>query len=510
MDRDLMDKEVICILDTRQIQRFMFRSNSYLDSLGGSDLVNHILDDAIYYALSHIDTPLREDEFDLSVDPDADIPYFNNNKIRFQLIISSAGNALCIVRTGKLCSKIIRKISRYYLDYGYSLNITAAAVAKTDDFGMDIFHLYQKLNKIKASSEISDPLGALAIVARENYTGNPAIGVDERGEYYSKASFIRRKEAKKRDIIVDMKDMYTTTGSDNKEYLAVIHADGNNLGITIGTILQRTSDYEEGTRSRRRINQSIVSIYSYIMENTLRDLRNMYKKESDDLFEKSFNVVHQGGDDVNIICKADMAISFIKIFYKYLKGQYLVHTKDKKIPLYVCAGIAYVTKETTFKEAFKLAESCCDSAKKVAKKEENLRDGLAGNWIDYQICPTHLSQELDIIRSNNAITTEGIDLYLRPYCLDDEAKNEAYYFEKLLNRCKAINDFALSEQDTKMLKQSYSMGSQNYLRWIKGMENKGVNLTGELGKSIYSDADKVKHATWFDATEIIDFVNEDD
>lgn len=34
MDKELMGKEVLGILDTRQIQRFMFRSNSYVDTLG--------------------------------------------------------------------------------------------------------------------------------------------------------------------------------------------------------------------------------------------------------------------------------------------------------------------------------------------------------------------------------------------------------------------------------------------------------------------------------------------
>ena len=507
MDKELMDKEVLCILDTRQIQRFMFRSNSYMDSIGGSDLIKHILDDAIIYALTHIDEPLNEDEFDLSCDPNAPIPYLTSDRIKFQLIISTAGNALCIVRSGRLAAKIIRKVSRYYLDFGYSLNITAAVTAKTDDFGMDIFHLYQNLNRIKSSSDISDPLGALPIVAKEKHTGNPAIGIDEKsGEYYSRASLIRRKEAAKRDVIIDIKDMKATRGNDGQEYMAVLHADGNNLGITIGRILQRTSDYEEGIRSRRNINKSIVSIYSYIMDNTLKELKEIYFSDTDDVFEKSFNVIHQGGDDVNIICKAELAIPFIKIFFKYLRGQYLVNSKESKIPLYVCAGIAYVTKESSFKEAFEMAEDCCDNAKKFAKKDDNLRDGLAGNWIDYQICPTRMTQSLDMLRSKNGMTTEGIDLYLRPYCYDDVAINETYHFDKLIDRCSVIRSLSLAEKDREMLSQSYSMGSDNYDKWIYGMSKKGIKLDELLGERIYRDSDRKRHAVWFDASEIIDFV----
>ena len=68
MKQEWMDKPVLCILDTRQIQAFMFRANSYFDTLGGSDLMLHILNDAIYSALKTIDTPLEDDEFDLSRD----------------------------------------------------------------------------------------------------------------------------------------------------------------------------------------------------------------------------------------------------------------------------------------------------------------------------------------------------------------------------------------------------------------------------------------------------------
>lgn len=189
MEKELMNKEVLCILDTRQIQRFMFKSNSYLDTLGGSDLVNEVQEKAIRYAVTHIDPPLQEEEYSLSLDPDMEIPYFTSEKIQFQLLTCSAGNAMCLVRTGALCQKIIRKISRFYLDYAYSLNLVAAVTEKTDDFGRDIFHLYKKLNAIKASCDISDPVGPISVVVREQRTGQPAIGRDEKtGEYYSRSS----------------------------------------------------------------------------------------------------------------------------------------------------------------------------------------------------------------------------------------------------------------------------------------------------------------------------------
>ena len=118
MDKELMNREVLCILDTRQIQRYMFRSNTMLDTVGASDLMIHILDDAILHALRTVNPPVPEDQFDFSLDSEGEIPYFRSTSVQFQLITCQAGNAIFIVRTGALAQKIIRRVSRYYLEYG--------------------------------------------------------------------------------------------------------------------------------------------------------------------------------------------------------------------------------------------------------------------------------------------------------------------------------------------------------------------------------------------------------
>lgn len=66
MEERLMDREVLCILDTRRIQRFMFRSNTMVDTVGASDLMTHILDDAIAYALRSVDPPVSDRQADLT------------------------------------------------------------------------------------------------------------------------------------------------------------------------------------------------------------------------------------------------------------------------------------------------------------------------------------------------------------------------------------------------------------------------------------------------------------
>ena len=510
MDSNLMDKEVLCIIETRKIQRYMFRTNTLRDSVGGSDLMRHILPDAILYALKNIDTPLKEEEYSLSPEPDKNaIPYLTSPKIKFQLALSGPGNALCLVRTGELAQKIIRKISRYYLDHAYSLNLTAAVTLKTDNLKEDLRQLYEKLQKIKASSEILDPVGALPVIMRENRTGEPVVAFDaESSTYLSKSSMLRRKEAEKRKILFDLKDMQSMTASDGKAYLAFIHADGNNIGITISRLLQAKSDYADGIIVGRTIHKTIEQIYLKVMAKTEDELKEYYLKAggSEENFIRNFQVLHRAGDDINLMCNANLAFPFLDIFYRNLEGCMIWEKDGQRIPLYVCAGISFVTLDSSFHSSYTLAEECCRSAKTAAKEERNLCDGLAGNWIDFQICDNPNIQELDMLRKRTYHTSEGIDLLLRPYSRNPKDKGRPFHYDELMRRVHTLKQSPLPEFPMKIMKQSYTLGRLDFTEWIYKMKERGVDLADSLGAPTFTDSENTTHAVWFDAIRLLDFV----
>lgn len=508
MDSRLKDKEVLCLLDTRRIQRFMFRSNTFADTVGASDLVKHILQDAVTYALHHIDEPLAADEYDMSNQPDAPIPFLTDPTVKFQLMVFAAGNALFLARTGELAQKIVRKVSRYYLDHAYSLNVAASIVEKTDDFGNDVSNLYRNLNVIKTSSSIADPLDAPPVVMLEHVTGEPVVAFDEKyGDYVSRSSVIRRQEVAKRPVVVDISQIHTTPGPNGDDYWAVIHADGNNMGITIGGILQRASGYEEGIRARRQVNANITSCYGRIMSRTLADLETFYVAgggaREDFVYE--FQIVHQAGDDINVFCNASLAIPFLHFMFKHLEGECFWREGDRAIPLYMCAGVAFVTERSSYHSAFKLAEECCRSAKTEAKKKENLVDGVAGNWIDFHVCPNPRTQALNLQRERAYVTNDGINLLMRPYCMSADRGTPVSYLG-LLDRVHALQALDLGVEERRILKLSYFVGKIEFSEWLKYAKDHGYDLAGSLGEPLYTDTDGVQHAMWYDAMELADFL----
>lgn len=499
MDEYLMNKETLCIFDTRKIQRYMFTNNSFGDTVGGGDLIKHILSDAIRFALKDY----SPDEFDLNNDPDAPVPYFDNPNIKVQQIICAAGNALLLFRKGELAQKIIRKVSRYYLEHAYSLDVVAAAVAKTDNLDGDIFNLYAKLDKIKATAHIIEPQDTLPVLMREERTGLPVIAKDEEiGDYISRATQIRRIERRKRINNADFGELPTTKHFDGKDYWGVLHLDGNNFGISISGILQSADGYAEGIRARRQVNLNIVEVYERLLNSALAELKELYdlKSGKDCDFSRVFKIVHQGGDDLNLAGDASLMIPFLRFFYKNLKGEFLWNTPKLKIPLYICGGVAFVTKDFSFHRAFRLAEECTKSAKTYAKKPQNLINGYAGNWIDFQISSSPNAEELTALREK-AYATEEMRMDLRPYCMYGDSPRS---FDALLKRIKGLRQF--SNKKIKMLRLVSGMGKRELSKWIILQKQKGTDLSAILGEPFYTG--EMERATWFDAAELMDFAAE--
>ena len=146
MDSGLLSREVLCIMDIRQIQTYLFHVNSQEAVKGGDRMVKRILEDALAWAVGQIDPPLAANQVDLTNRPtDEPIPWFRDPHIQVQMINSVAGNATLLFRTGDLCQKVLHKVSRYVLEQSYGLDFAAAAVAKKESLSDDINSLYDRL-----------------------------------------------------------------------------------------------------------------------------------------------------------------------------------------------------------------------------------------------------------------------------------------------------------------------------------------------------------------------------
>jgi PTS system sucrose-specific IIC component len=121
------------------------------------------------------------------------------------------------------------------------------------------------------------------------------------------------------------------------------------MGITIGRFAQNATDYETGIRMRRALNKNIKSTVERVMGQTLQDLAAYYEHitGSSEGFDRQFQIIHVGGDDINCVCNATMAFPFLRFFYANLEGAVMLKSGSVEVPLYMCAGVAFVTEAGT-------------------------------------------------------------------------------------------------------------------------------------------------------------------
>lgn len=498
MKSSLLDKEVLCAYDIRAIQKYIFQSNNNRDIIGASYILSTILYEAISYAMGQT---LNSSEYSIySVDikgPDIDyVPYFDDRNVKAQVIEIGAGNAFVLYRTGRLCQTITRLIQRYFLEHTYSLQLASAVTLKTDVMSEDWDHLYEELDRIKNSAPFSAPFGALPIVRKEKISALPVTGFDKfTGDELSTESIIRHSHL---DTAVDPSDDM------NIEKQAFIHIDGNSMGLIIAKIVSSRPDYLSEIKIKRRVAEYIQRKIDDALSVTEKYLQD--RMTHDELsFQKNYRRLHVGGDDVNIFCYADYAMDFVEIFVREISRTPLWDDeRTGVIYLTVCAGIGYTTGIKDFGLGLRLAEQCCASAKKEAKKPENLINGAPGNWIDFQISDSRYINDVDAERETSYKVSRSRNLCLRPYCLDDARKDTPTYYGNLQEYMRMFPEVVKSDAIRREFRDMYLLSPETVDGLLLKYWDIFAGSLDVLGKPYVSVPGREGlYAAWYDALELI-------
>ena len=172
--------------------------------------------------------------------------------------------------------------------------------------------------------------------------------------------------------------------SDKSAYVAVIHADGNDLGSMLMRIREHLcSNPDSAAAVYRELSERIDRItVSAVQEATGAVLAPDYQTRKQHKADAKIAArpIVLGGDDLTIIVRADLAVpftaTFLEAFERHSQEQlagFRNTIKDFPELLTACAGIAFVKKSYPFTAAYHMAETLCDYTKKQAKADRDAK-----------------------------------------------------------------------------------------------------------------------------------------
>lgn len=329
------------------IQGFIFSTNSLKDVVGGSELVEKVC------------TTLFESTYEQGGTS----------------IIKAAGNIKCVYDNLQECEKTVLEFPKTVMLAAPGITISQAVVKVTEEefkanfaFCMDQLEKKLKIQRNKPSKSMT--VGFMG-VERSRTTGLPAV-TQESQEYLDEGTLKKRnlsiggkatitlaeksfgiKELSPKNIALDIKDL---TGEN--DWIAIIHADGNGLGQILSKFSGSPKEFERfSTNLNQATCQAAHAAFKKVY--TAED----YRQDSS-IFP--FRPVVLGGDDMTMICKASLALDYVKVYLEEFENA----TRQKlgaENGLTACAGIAFIKSSYPFHYGYDLAETLCTQAKIVSK-----------------------------------------------------------------------------------------------------------------------------------------------
>lgn len=494
------------MLDTTGIQPYIFGSNRMRENVGASALVEQairvwpleVIQNDLHLKSNIQDTSGLDDDLSHKL-------HIERDELDAEVILRGGGNVMILFANSQHAHRFANAYSRRLLLNAPGLQTAIAHIpVEWDDSEKSLRKAISSvggtLAEKKANRSHSMPLLGLGVTAICESTGLPATNIDplldplqskvehSKQRYRAINASIWAKVEKthldlSRDRLKEMipafehdgfqfwynPELDETSGDDDEgRYLAVVHADGNNMGKRFQQVLDETNA-NAPTNDRAAIQEmrllselvnaagkdalaivggALVKAWFSVEEGgegTTVPLKRQKKlageielsywkngKIVDAEVEDSqpimpFRPLVYGGDDVTFICDGRLGLSLAVIYlnafeeatkqkinsdhYRSVREILPEELREFK----ACAGIATVKLHYPFARAYELAEDLCQNAKDFVKTDLN----VTASALDWHIAQSGLSGSINTIREREYSVPAGI-LTQRPLLLDDK------------------------------------------------------------------------------------------
>lgn len=404
------------------IQGYIFQTNELQDIIGASELVNEIC------------TSLFEKTVGTSF------------KVENQ-VIAAAGNIKYEFDSKEECEKVVRVFPKKVMEAAPGITISQAVVEeKEEEFGTLVDTLEAKLRAQRNRPMRSLTMGLMGI-QRSRATGLPAVKTED-GEFIDLSTAPKREKGKKGTRQRLCNDAFGDNVANNKNFpfnisdicnknnwVAVIHADGNGLGQIVQKIGKDKEKFSNFSKSLDAATHAAAqAAYTVISDK--------YHFETETIIPIRPIVV--GGDDFTVICRGEFAIEYVEAYMENFEKETEKKLSDigvgADVPkkLTACAGVAFIKANYPFYYGYNLAEALCDAAKKDAKTDERMENGIAPSCLMFHKVQDSFVAGYDEIKKRELQPCENVSYEFGPYYIKEQA--DRWTIKELLEKVPLLAD----------------------------------------------------------------------
>lgn len=434
--------------EAKEIQRFIMQSDKLRDMVGGSELVNQLCGDFLRDSLRAVGVSEPEQAIIAGAAGWARILFDDEGTARL-----FHGSWPLLVNRFAPGLKVIQHLEK---NDGFLPHAMAKSI---------------KLLRVTRNLNTADLPEVGPLVERYPRTGAPAVAWGK--ETHSKEPVpVDRQTLRKTDtskstsligkITDEFKDHVWPMDmdeiiSDDSAYIAVIHADGNDLGAMVMSIAKHLESHSD---EAAEIYQTLSRV---VEETTVSAVRKACEATLFEAFRKGegkkipARPIVLGGDDLTMIVRADLALEFTEVFLRefelgskeILKAQ-LGKYRINKLPesLTACAGVSFVKKAYPFSAAYHMAESLCEHTKRAAKADREKRTqgdrkAVVPSSLTFYRITTSMAEGFGEVKSKELTgrTHTPLKFWFGPYAVGRE-RGDLPELNALRNLARALDDIA--------------------------------------------------------------------
>ena len=533
----------LVIVDTTQIQPYVFGSNRLRENTGASQLVSEATET---WALKTVQSVAARNNIkvDGMLDSTKRIEDSGTN-LAAEVLYAGGGNVIVLFRDEADAKIFTRQLSRKTLTDAPNLQLVLAQ--QPFDWNQSLYEqveaTFKKLAEEKRSRLVTAPLLGLGVTVMCRSTGLPAVGVTPpvgRDLGYPASAEIAAKLDAAPAAHKRLQEMFAAALDDTysfprdfdelgrsageHSYIAIVHADGDGIGKRIqeiGKCYQKPEQNREYITTLRQFSGAVERAAQSALLNILvrlkkkidlttgllihksvqgKELTRIELKREDDQWLLPFRPVVFGGDDVTFVCDGRLGVS---LAVEYLR-QFEIQTAklpDGKGQATACAGIAIVKTHYPFARAYGLADELCKSAKSYRRKQN-----LTGSCLDWHFAMSGLAGGIEEIRRREYTANEG-HLTLRPLTLNKNTKESHRTWDVVQQGITTFqgDDWAGRRNKVKALRDTLREGTAAVKQFLtKFNESKNLPDTEPSMANWPKEGWHGGYCGYFDAIELVD------